>query len=373
VVIPAAAQNAGLENLVDRSLAAMNAGNWQESLDIGSEAVARFGKEDPLAKFGPQFGALYYRQGICEMKLGRWNEAMRSFEVCYRDFPNSGTDRGNAFQKMALLKWGESAMAAQNWDLAVRQFEKFIGERDKVRDGFAHGVFYINLAVCHYHMGNIPDGNENLEIAMNNRDAFPTPESGIFAGFEALVNAAILKHNERALLDFIGKNRAALLLDPYPMHRYSRVLMKLAGDAVTAGMQRAAISLYQLVPDTEISLGDARARLPDATEPSEKVALENDIAGLEAELRGGNPPEAIRLAALALIHEKNGSILCAVAAYQQLEWYYPNAANREENLYNLVRTSSRISASDKTHGFADIFIRDFPNSPHVMELKEMMK
>lgn len=372
-LLPAVAQDTGLAGLAEQSQAAMNAENWQEALDLTSRAVARFGKNDPLESFGAQFGALYYRKGVCEMKLKKWNEAMRSFEICYRDFPNNGADKSNVFQKMALLKWGEAAMAVEKWELAVSQFRKFIEERDKQRDPFAHGAFYINMAVCHYHLGAIPAGNENLEIAINNKERFPTPESGIIAGFEALANAAIAKHKEQALLDFIAKNRGELILEPYPMHRYSRVFMKLAGDAITADMQRAALALYQFVPSTEVALDDARARLGNSGDPLEKKAIEKDIAGLKAELAGRNSPEMIRLAAVAFLHEKNGNIRGAFAAYQQLESYFPNAENREENLYNLVRTSSLVPDAGGTREYAETFIKDFPDSPHVAELRRMMQ
>jgi len=372
-VVPAGAQDTGITMLVEKSLAALNGERWQESLDLSTEAVARFGKDDPLRRFGPQFGALYYRKGVCEMKLGKWGDAMRSFEICYRDFPNEGADRGNVFQKQALLKWGEAAMGAEDWRLAAGQFRRFLSERDKVNDPFPHGVFYINLAVCLYRLGDIPEGNENLEIAIYNRDSFPTPGAGIIAGFEALVSAVIAKHKERALTDFMDRNRGDLVVQPCVMHRYAPVFMKLAGDAVAADMTRAALALYQLVPSTQAALDDARARLANSADPAEKKELEQDIAGLVAELDGKSPPEMIRLAAVAFIHEKSGNVRGAFAAYQQLERYFPNARNREENLFNLVRTASLVAGRDSARRFAETFIRDFPDSPRVPELRNLMR
>jgi len=372
-VVPAGAQDTGITMLVEKSLAALNGERWQESLDLSTEAVARFGKDDPLRRFGPQFGALYYRKGVCEMKLGKWGDAMRSFEICYRDFPNEGADRGNVFQKQALLKWGEAAMGAEDWRLAAGQFRRFLSERDKVNDPFPHGVFYINLAVCLYRLGDIPEGNENLEIAIYNRDSFPTPGAGIIAGFEALVSAVIAKHKERALTDFMDRNRGELVVQPCVMHRYAPVFMKLAGDAVAADMTRAALALYQLVPSTQAALDDARARLANSADPAEKKELEQDIAGLVAELDGKSPPEMIRLAAVAFIHEKSGNVRGAFAAYQQLERYFPNARNREENLFNLVRTASLVAGRDSARRFAETFIRDFPDSPRVPELRNLMR
>ncbi|MEX1116489.1 MAG: tetratricopeptide repeat protein [Akkermansiaceae bacterium] len=365
VALPAAAQDDDLEALVNRANAAMNAERWQEALASNTAAVERFGNDDPLRNYGTQFGAVHYRKGICEMKLQRWDEAMRSFEICYLDFPNDGAtpENGNVFHKMALLKWGEAAMAAENWEFAISRFRKFTVERDKRRDTFPQGVFYISKAVCHYRLGRIPEGNENLEIAIRNQRIFPTPDEGIIAGFQALATAAVSQKNEQALLDFIGKNRGELMMEPALMHRYSRVFLKLAGDAVASGMTRVASALYSFVPTTEAALDDAKAR----------SLSKQEIAGLEAELTGKNAPETIKLAAIAFLHEKNGNLRGAVAAYQQLESYFPHSENREANLFNLIRTTSRTGQSDRARSDAATFIRDFPNSPHVPELRALLE
>jgi len=333
-VIPASAQDGGLAGLVEKTAAAMTAENWQEALELNTQAVDRYGKDDPFRTYGAQFGAVYYRKGLCEIKLKRWQDALRSFEICYRDFPNQGAERGNPLQKMALLKWGEAAMGAGQWELAVNQFTKFTDERDKARDKFPQGAFYINCAVCHYQLGHLPAGNENLEIAIRNKGNFPTPGSGIIAGFQALVEAAIAKHDEQTLLDFIGKNRGGLILEPVEMSSYSSVFLRLAGDALAAGMQRAAISLYQLAPPTD-----------------------------------AGPPEIVKLAAIALIHEKIGNVRGALAAYQQLELYFPEAADRENYLYHLVRTATRVGNADLARLYAGRLLRDFPQSTRLEEIR----
>ena len=332
--LPAFSQNESLATLVEKSRVAMKESRWQQALDFNSQAVSRFGKSEPFQTYGSQFGAVYYRKGVCEMKLKRWPDALRSFEICYQDFPNQGVVRSNPFQKLALLKWGEAAMGAGQWALAVSRFAKFTDERDKLLDTFPQGAFYINLAVCQYRLGHLPAGNENLEIAIRNKQNFPTPEAGIVAGFQVLVAAAIAKHDEQVLLDFIGKNRGELIIEPVEMMRYSSVFLKLAGDALAAGMQRAAIAFYQFVPATE-----------------------------------AGPAEIVRLAAIALIHEKNGNVRGALAAYQQLELYFPDSADREEHLYQLIRTATLIDAADLAQLYAGRLLRDFPQSTHLAEIR----
>jgi tetratricopeptide (TPR) repeat protein len=380
MTVPARGQELALGELVDQGLAAMNAGKWQESLALHTEAVERFGKNNPLMLFGPQFGVIYYRKGICEMKLKKWQDAMASFEICYRDFPNKpDTAIRNNFNKLALLKWGEAAMGEGNWDLAITQFKKFIAEREP-RDRYPQGTFHVNLAICQYNAGLIPDGNENLEIAIKNKESFLTADSAIVAGFQALVTAAIDKQNEQAVIDFVNANRGGITIEPYEMHRYSKVFMKLAGDAVNVGMHRAALTLYQLVPSTGTAIDDVRARLnslatargvKDGANMVVRADLEKELADLENQLSGDSATEMIKLAAVAFIHEHHGNVRGAHAAFDQLETHYPKAARREDNLYNLVRTSSLIGESAATQTNADKFVKAFPESKYIPAVRRM--
>ena len=381
LTVPAAAQEEDLGSLVNQTLAAMNEDKWEEALALNTQAVERFGKNQPLKLFGPRFGAIYYRKGLCELKLKKWREAMNSFEICNRDFPNSAGGGGNIFEKMAILKSGEAAMGAKDWELAINQFQKFLKERDKTRDEYPQGSFHISMAVCHYELGRIPEGNEHLEIAIKNKARFPTPDSAIVAGFQSLVTGVILKRNEQALLDFIAKNRGELVIEPYAMQQYSRVFMKLAGDAVGAQMVRAAFALYQFVPTTDAAIDDTRVRLKsigplpkvaDGTNDLIRKKLEADLAALEADRKGKKSTEMVKLAATAFLHEKHGNVRGAFTAYQQLEAYHPASEMREDNLYNLIRTSSIVAAAPDTQRYAEEFVKTFPNSQHVPAVRRMM-
>lgn len=380
--VPASAQEDDLGGLVNKGLMALKAEKWEEALKYNTEAVTRFGKNNPMQLFGPQFGTIYYRKGMAELKLRKWNEAIQSFETCYRDFPNKGkAGGGNVFEKMALLKWAEAAMGAENWELAIAQFQKFLKERDKSRDNYPQGTFHISLAVCHYKLGRIPEGNENLEIAIKNKERFRTAESGIVAGFQALVSAVILKRNEQALLDFIDKNRGELVIDPFAMQQYSRVFMKLAGEAVAAEMERAAMALYHFVPSTDAAIDDIKANLKAIGELKDvrdgdrylvKSKLEQDLAALESDRRGNKANEMVKLGASAFLHEKNGNIRGAYTAYYQLEQFYPASEKREDNLFNLIRTSSLVAPGAETQKYGDVFLKTFPNSKHVPAVRRMM-
>ena len=381
--VPAQAQEEeeDLGSLVKKSMDTMDLGKWEEALAISNKIIEKYSKANPFQRYGARFGTIYYRKGVCESKLKKWSEAMNSFETCYKDFPNKGTETGNDTHKKALLKWGDAALGAEQWELALTQYQKFLKERDPKRDNYPKGTFHVGLAVCHYQLGRIPEGNENLEIAIKNKLTFPTTDSGIVTGFQALVSGAILKQNEQALLDFITKNRGEIAIAPYAMQQYSHLFMKLAANAANAEMERAAMALYQFVPSTDAAIEDIQARLKtigglagvkDGNNLLDRKKLEEDLARLESEKRGKKSTEMVKLAATAYLHEKNGNVRGAYTAYQQLEKFHSTSEKREDHLYNLVRTSSLVSKGSETQHFAERFIKNFPDSKYVPAVRRMM-
>jgi tetratricopeptide (TPR) repeat protein len=377
------AQEKGLPELVDTALKAMNAGDWEQALALNKEATDRFGEnpERAMNMYGPQFGVIWFRKGVSELKLKKYEEAMKSFEATYKDFPNDKEKKGNLFEKMALLKWGEAAMGAEKYEIAIEQWNKFLQERDKRRDSYPRGAFHVNMAVSLYHLDKIPEGNEHLEIAITNKAKFPTPNAAIVAGFQALVETSIKNKNEQALLDFIAKNKGGLVVAPFEMQRFSKLFMKLAGDAIGAEMLETALALYKFVPSTQVAIDDLRSRLNDMGPLPRlvdgpirlnKERMEKELATLETEQHSSKSIEMIKLAAIAYIYEARGHILGAYSAYVQLEKFFPSAEGREDNLFNLVRTSSMIGKTDQIQKYGSEFSTLYPNSKYKSDIQKLM-
>lgn len=373
------AQEASLEELVNGGLKAMNAGEWEKALEFNSQAAARSNGNPKMAiqLYGAKFGVIVYRKGVCELKLKKFTEAMQTFESCYKDYPGEG----NMFNKMSLLKWGEAAMGAEQFELAITQWKKFLEERDKTRDKYPQGAFHINMAICHYRLGKLPEGNEHLEIAIKNKGTFPTPDAAIMSGFQAMVSAAIAEKNEQVILDFIAKSRGALIIAPYAMQRFSKIFMKLAGDAIGAGMTETPLKLYQFVPSTQTAIDDLRsrisamgnlARISDRGTRLDKSRMESELAELETEQRSSKSVEMIKLAAIAYINESNNIVYGAYGAYLQLENYYPKAEKREDNLFQAFRLSSIIGLPSATKEYGDTLLKDFPESKYKPDVQKLM-
>ncbi|MGJ8632734.1 MAG: tetratricopeptide repeat protein [Luteolibacter sp.] len=381
LALPAQAQEEDIGQLVDKGLAAMNEAKWQEGVAVHTEIVKRFGDEDAMGKFGPKFGVLVYRKGICELKLKQYAEAMKSFDSCYKDYPNTPEKGGNTFQKMALLKWGEAALGAKQYQVAIDQWKKFLAERNKAKDKYAQGTFHVNLAVCYYNLGKMTEGNQHLQIAIANKTTFPTPPEAIISGFQGLVTAAINANDEQVIADFIAKNRGNIIVDPYVMHRFSDGFLKLAGDAIGKKMNKTALSLYQFIPSSEVAISDLRSRInamgnvgrvTDGQNRLDKKALQKQLKDLEAKARGSKSSEIIRLAGTAYIEETLGNVYAAHGAYLLLERYHKKAEKREDNLYHLFRTASIIGDDAKVLEYGDSLRKLFPESEHIPDVQKLL-
>ncbi|MEN8693698.1 MAG: tetratricopeptide repeat protein [Akkermansiaceae bacterium] len=376
----------------NKGVAAMRAGKWGEARAIWKKATDLYdGRASTL--FGPKFGTFWYNQGFCELRLGMYPEAMKSFEKCYKKYPSGkGGEKGsvNVYQQKALLYWGHAAKGAEQWDVAIKMYKKFLAERDRVRDRMDPGVYYINMAICHYKLRKIPEGNKNFETALTNKVRFSTSNKQVMLGFHALVEAIIDKNKELALLDFISKNREHIKLDPFEAFEFAPLFMKLALDAKGAGMMRSSFELYALVPSTAAAIDDIKARLKmvgrhellirDGSKLVKKEILLKDIEALEKAESAGELNEIYAFLNTAVMHEEDGNVRGAYAVYEQLEAYFPKAkimrdkrpfAMREKNLYNLVRTSSVIGEVLTTEKYGSRFLKLFPRSEYADEVRRL--
>lgn len=378
------------------AITAMRNGQWVEAEKILTEATNTYDGTAPTI-FGPRFGSFWYNLGYCQLKLGKYEEAMKSFETCYTKYPNKGAAANdenqstNFYYKLSLLKWADAAKGAEQWKLAIDTYAKFLKERDKTRDKYEPGVLYINVAISHFKLGNIKDGMQFLETAINNKLTFPTPNRGIMSGFQAMVEAVIKTKNEKALLDFLGKNRASIKLDPYEAYDFAPLFMKLAQDAKSAEMLRSTFELYSLVPGTLVTIDDIETKLDDignyprtlrdGTHVVNPESLKQALAATKKKLASGEVNEIYAYLNTAVLHEQAGNVRGAFAVYQQLERYFPNAKiykkdgvapYRENNLYNLVRTASIIGEVLTTAQYGERFLKAFPDSQYVPEVRRLM-
>lgn len=382
--IPDKPDNLQLGELVNFSIQLMQKKQWQKALAFNQEAIKTEGGEGALKTWGPLFGTIWYRKGLCEYQLKKWDAAAKSFEQCYKNFPNKkGAMNDNQFEKMALLYWAKAEMGREQWQQAIDLYQKFLNELELPRDNFDRGDFFIGRATCFYKLRKIIPGNQDLEAAMKNKLAYKVQDSSILATFRELAEACLEQNNEQALVDFIRKNRGGLLTTDDDLFPHAGVLMKLANEAREAEMKRAAVLLYQMLPSTERAIGQTQHKLKNigklggvispisgAVYPKDqlKVRLEQ----LEKEHDSPKSLAMVQLAHIAFMHEIEGNLRGAYAAYRQLELYYSHAEKREDNLFNLARTSFLVGGAANGLADAKLFLKEYPKSKHAPFIKRLM-
>ncbi|BDS05705.1 hypothetical protein NT6N_07450 [Oceaniferula spumae] len=368
---------------------------------IFARIVSAYSARAPML-YGPKFGVIYYRKGLCELKLAdiakrankrdestKWfEEAAKSFESCYKKFPNGAAgmaDSTNSVHKASLQRWAEASMGKTDYKEAIKLYQKFLNERDKSRDKLlpTPGGFYINLAICHFLMEKpqIPQGITHFETALKNKTQMRTQDGGIVAAFLALSQAVIQEKNEQAMVDFLNKNRADITLAPYQMYEFTPVFLKLAGNALEADMYVAAFNLYALVPGTDEAIQDIKVRIEqlgdrrgirDGLNTLELDRLKKGMAKLREKQRSGDPDDVKVLSAMTYLQDQADNQRGVYGALEQLELYYKKSTKREDNLFSLVRVSSLIGEILATEHYGSIFLKDFPESEKVDSVRRLM-
>ncbi|MEO1856079.1 MAG: tetratricopeptide repeat protein [Rubritalea sp.] len=387
-----------IQEAVPLGITAMREAQWQKAQGIFAKIVESY-SDRGRSLFGGRFGVIYYNKGFAELKMagdmqrlgGEENSAKareyytlakESFSSCYK-LPSD--DKGqNVYHKKSLLYTGQVEQALEEYKGAIASYKKFLAERED-RDKYNPGMFNINMAICHFKLEEplIKPGITFFETALKNKERWKTPNAAIVSAFQALTKAVIKSKNERALVDFLNQNRSAITLRPYQMVQFGPFFQKLATEALEADMQEAAYNLFALIPGTEEALADLgvikeklalypRAGLKDGNDLVYKEQISKWYSDLRTKDRSGDPPEVLALTALAFTHESNGNVRGAFGAYEQLELYFEKSRRREDNLYNLVRTSSVISEVLTTEHYGQIFLRNFPQSDYCESVRSMM-
>lgn len=387
-----------IQEAVPLAFQAMKEEKWERAQGILAKIIETY---EPRAKqiYGGKFGVLFYNKGRCELKIAGklkraggeanltkattyYEMAKESFGKSY-DYPTDANGQ-NIYHKKSILYKGQAAQALEQYKEAIKLYKKFLAEREET-DNYNPGTFTISMAICHFKLEkpDIKNGISHFETALKNKERWQTPDAAIVTAFQALTKAVIITKNEQALVDFMNQNRAAITLKPYQMVEFIPFFQKLATEALEAEMPYAAFNLFALIPGTKEALDDVsliRSKLAAYNRPGIKDGFDiiykdrlKDLATkLRSRDRSGDPPEVLALTALAYTHEQEGYVRGAFGAYEQLELYFKKSRKREDNLYNLVRTSSEIGEVMITEKYGQVFLKNFPTSKYVESVRSMM-
>lgn len=366
---PMSAQAEDLGTAVPKGISAMKSKDWAGAQQIFTSIVNEHGAE--AGEIGGKFGLIYFLKGNAEIQLAAdfkkkgdqgqaenyYGLAKDSFAQCYAV---GNADGKNTNQVRSLLMKGQAQQQISDYQGAVDSYQKFLKERG-TGDKYSPGMLNINIAVCHFKQQHpkIKEGLTFLEAALKNKVRWKVSDGAVVAAVRALAEAVIVSKNEQALVDFLNQNRSAITLKPHQMVQYTPFYQKLASDALQADLPNAAFNLFALVPGTHVALSDLQSiqeklknypqkGLRDGSDLISKAAIDKNLANLTQKVQDGDPPEVVALASLAYLHQSNGNLRGAFAAYQQLEMYFKKSSRREQNLFALIQMANQLGYSDLT-------------------------
>ncbi len=367
-------------------LNALKAGDNEGALTIFQQIVDSFGKTAPKLQ-GPSFGAFYYYKGLAELNLRKYDEAAVSLQTCFEQYPNNMPDAPkseNTVHNMSALKWGDAEKAKGNFSKAVELYEKFIkdkAETDKVNQG----IFYANLAVCYLNLekdqeANIKKGLENLEGVMTNRVNWGVPAKEVLTGLRAIVESGIKTNNEQMIVDFVTKHRSKLKFSDREAVSFGPYFANMAGSAVNAKMNRAALILLGIAPSTKAAIAELESRIAGMGPAKEvqdtargrkisKDAMEKQLAFLEKSLTSGENFDVSLAEVAAVIQARLGNRNATFTAYEDINARFPKTKNREGNLFNLIASSASIGRMDAAQQYGNAYEKEFPTGPNIEKVR----
>ncbi|MEM7145175.1 MAG: tetratricopeptide repeat protein [Verrucomicrobiota bacterium] len=377
---PVRAQDS-IEVLYNKSISAMNEGNWEEGLKLADSIIAEYG-EFALPDYGPMFGGIYYNKGFCEMKLKDYASAAESFRKCHEEFYNLRPDdpRGdvresiNPYEKRSVFQWALCEQLAQNYEKALELYEKFEQLKPEP-DEMEPGAYFINLAICQSNVGQMEEAKLSLKRVFDNQVAYKVKTPSLIQGFFHLGMAWVKKAPEDPEVmvvanEFLDEYIGRLRMRPWEMQRYNPLVVQLAQQAGQAKQFAFALRVYSLYAGLEDAKADLMDRAADYGGVTEKLQVEIDK--IDAELAKGDPLDLNVLRGIAACYDGVGDLEAYYVLYQDIERRFQDSSDRPAILFGATRGAAGTGDVEGTQRFGLEFIENFPTHELYDQVSSLM-
>ncbi len=385
----ASAQGNAVMELYNKGVQLMVEEKWADAGATFEGIIKDYGVGTPFDIYGPAFGLIHYHLGLCHLQLKKYKEAGKQFEESYRKYPNAIPDNKpdtpqtrNHYHLVSLYQWGRSEQGAEEYEGAVKLYNKFISEQPDPST-YSAAELYTNLGVCHAKLGKVPEATGYLQQVYDNYARLnPREEYFLHRAFYDLCDQWVEKQMTSAALDFMDKNDGLLRFSAYDSFRYgfTNRFLKLAQESSggEAALDALALRFFTLTPRTADAISELEDRKVFALSDEQKASIQTEIDRLRATLTGGTAVDISGMRLLAYIYEKNGSFRAAYAVYDDISRRFPAAIDSEKKpllpdfLYNATRTAFSFGdlISAQHHGM--IFLKKFPGHPLEPEVQSML-
>jgi len=175
-----------------------------------------------------------------------------------------------------------------------------------------------------------------------------------------------------------------LVQDIFVTTQYSNNLLGRAAIAVQAGMKTVPGELISLVPNTQVAIDDLKATAARLKGYNSEKAFKDGynivslpkinalIKKLEKDEDSKEPNEARSLALSGFLWSQSGNSQAAYSAYKVLEERFSRVENREQNLFSLILLAQKIGNTEEADKYSRGFLRAFPNSDKIDEVRKFM-
>ena len=382
----ATVQAQNVQKVFTESIEMMKTSDWSGALASIDGFLSRMDDAKAMKLHGPMFGVFHYNRAICLDNLGDFKGAMAAYDTCHLKFPNGGGKSENFYFVYSLFKKGETAMKAEDYEVAVQSYGAFLGsyKGDKASAKTNWGSFFVNYGVALLKTGDKEKGMEMIEKALKNKEKFAIAPATIYKAFDALSAVAIENNDERSVLKFLKDYKSALLSDPAAVSQYARGMIGKVSQAIQADMEVLPVELLSLVPNTQTSLNNLKAQAGTLEGATFSKAIRDGyifltpdyiqklLASTQAQAGSDEPNEAYTLNLSAYLWSRAGNNNAAYSAYKELEESYPKAKNREENLFALVQMANAVGYVKEANAYGNTFLTAFPDSDKIEKVKRLM-
>jgi len=391
------------DNLMSESISLMEKNNWQGALDKVSKVIEANG-EKGVKTLGPKFGVAYYYQGLCQLKLAQqarkeskleeatawYKKSIESLQQCYAiENTEAETIKGNAnnYRIKALMLQGNAQQAINQFDEAIKSYQKFLLERNNIRDSFDVADFNINLAICYWKSGaGEKDAEaEKLYLRAIKAKYRPATTRSKLTGLRAMIESYSSRNKQASVENFMRTNRQYFSVSLDQSIDALPYVSALTLEAAQLNLLETVTALTKAIPSEQFkTISESNKERIEkfqelyAGEELEIDSLEIDDVNLDgwkekqAEL-GAALSEAEQLAscARAIVFEKEGYYRGALATYQLL-LERDKSDHRADYLYNASRLGLLSSDAEQAFQYGSEFLSNHADHPYVEKLRKQL-
>lgn len=377
--------NARMESVV----AALDSKQWDKALEV-LQAEEKGDAKKPVF----QQGALLYhhgyallQRGMARLDAGNAKEgqedvqlAIEKFEAC-ASLHGEGEDL-NVYQKRALLYQAMANQSLGTYGKALELYEKFLLERDQLRDAYDQGVMLVNLVICNS-LGSVPnlvEAAEAFEDILDNQERWKLDNVQVMRALSALVEGHAKQGKAAELSAFLAKNRAALIKAVNHDEKAMSSLLSMAAHTSNLGIYPSSSEMLSMLPVIQEVIGKSQQVLKS---PESYVGTDEFLLGLrdkrvdEIKPAGGasGDGENSSIKALELFAynaEQGGSLEIAKTAYLMLEEHYPKSLFRDRDLSHLVRLCSVLKDDEGVIQYSKKYLSDYGQGEHMQMVRTLL-